>query len=127
MEFNSKFKINQYVWAVTYSTLETHEKCDACNGVGWVVLGDGKEYQCPKCNGEGYIHGYLDQEYRISFKSQVGKVTIEQTEDGYKETYMLKATGVGSGQIWDASQLFASQKEAQEYCDKMNKKVEKND
>jgi hypothetical protein len=127
MEFNSKFKIDQYVWAVTYSRLETHEKCPACNGVGWVVLNDGKDYQCPKCYGEGYLHDYLDQEYRISLKSQVGKITIEQTGDEYNETYMLKATGVPSGQVWSADQLFASQKEAQEYCDKMNKKAEKND
>lgn len=127
MEFNSKFKINQYVWAVTYCTKEIHNKCDACNGVGWVVLGDNKDYQCPKCNGEGYLHQYLDEAYRISLKSQVGMVRIEQTEGKYKEEYMLKATGVGSGQIWSADQLFGSEKEAQEYCQKMNKKAEKND
>ena len=35
-------------------------KCACCDGIGTIIGRDGKEYECPECEG----NGYLDEEYK---------------------------------------------------------------
>ena len=57
-------------------------------------------------------------------KATIGKVDIEEYAEQYKEqyrskvTYMLDDTGVGSGAIWKEDRLFATEEEAQDFCDR---------
>lgn len=122
MEIKTKFEIGQLVYAVSNSILTVKETCEVCSGKGRIDL-KGKDYLCPECHGNRMITKTRPEAYRIQYHSQVGKITVEVQDDQYKETYMLKATGVGSGTLWDSENLFASNQEAEEYCREMNKKV----
>lgn len=119
---NSKFKVGQRVYAVVNSTLTKHVTCPACNGEHKIKLKNGQLYDCPECYGLGFKTETEPEAYRIAYRSTVGKVQVVIYEDRYEETYMIKATGVGSGQVWKANDLFATKQEAEEYCKRMNNK-----
>lgn len=50
-------------------------------------------------------------------QSTVGKVRVEAIEDSIEISYMLKATGIGSGTIWYEDTLFATKEEANKSID----------
>lgn len=122
-----KFKIGQKVYAVLNesNSRRVHVKCDVCNSTGRVkVNGRSEDYTCPMCRGETETKhdGY---KYVIScYEAKIGKVQIEEYATEYKNnykskvTYMLDQTGVGSGQIWSENRLFATEKEASDFCEK---------
>ena len=123
---NSKFKVGQVVFAVVKSTLTKHITCPVCDGNHKIRLKNDHLYNCPECGGLGYKESIEPEGYRIAYISTVGKVQIEIYKTEYRETYMLTATGVGSGRVWDSNDLFATKEEAEEYCKKMNKGIEIN-
>lgn len=85
MEIKTKFDINQFVYAVQYSTEEIVETCPVCNGTGKVKLDNDKEYTCPECYGNGCFSHYSPKEYRITLCSKVGEIRIECNEKKYEE------------------------------------------
>ena len=120
-----KFKIGQKVYAV-YCKHDTRQKpveCEVCNSTGHVKIeGRNEKFVCPACHGkiETEHYGY---KYVISYrKATIGKIDIQEyaPEYGYKSEirYMLKETGVGSGTVWKEERLFATEKEANEFCEK---------
>ena len=123
-----KFELGQKVYAVTcvYNTKTVHVPCNICGSTGLVkVHGVEQDVTCPYC------YGHTKTE-RIGFKyvishhgATIGKrTTVEYSDEylyeGYKNEveYMLKETGVGSGTVWHEHRLFATEEEAQEFCDK---------
>lgn len=117
----SKFHVGQTVFGVCHSTLTKHVTCPACNGSGKVRLLNGQLYNCPECNSFGYKQKTEPDAYRIAYESTIGKVQVEIYKTRFVETYMIEATGVGSGQVWDSDKLFATKEEAEAYCRKMNR------
>lgn len=122
MTFKTKFDIGQYVWVVDCYSLSKSRPCSVCNGTKGIQL-KGRTYKCPECHGTGEFYYSEPKAYRIAYKSQVGKIEIEQYSNSYKETYMLKATGITGGTLWDVNDLFGSKKEAEEFCTKMNSQL----
>ena len=123
----AKFRVGQKVYAVSNKSdsRQIHVKCDICDSTGKVkVNGRDEEYTCPVCRGrtETEHYGY---KYIIShYKAKIGRVQITEYANEYKKdnksevTYMLDVTGVGSGQIWKENRLFATEKEATDFCEK---------
>ena len=124
-----KFEIGQKVYAVsqTHDVKQVHVECDVCKSTGKVKISRVKgEYECPVCHGE-IINKECGFKYVISYyEATIGKITVEEYSSKYINGYnykniihyMLEETGVGSGQNWYEHQLFATEKEAQEFCEK---------
>jgi len=132
MTYTPRFHLNQKVFAVSYDHgLIKASPCRACEGAGTVTI-NGEQFHCPKCRG-GQRQSYHTRWFIVE-KSEIGQVRIEATAeqytDGYDKKllviqYMLRATGVGSGTIWDEEGLFATEEEAKAFCNEQNAEVEK--
>lgn len=129
MVYTSRFNINDTVWMVRYQHFTYIVKCAACAQTGKVTLGD-EEFICPKCSGRSsHVQHTEHSKYYVYGSTRVGLVNIRHCPDSYHRqsnepeihvTYMLEETGIGSGQIWNYEGLFASEAEAQAYCDLKN-------
>lgn len=127
MKLESKFDLNQTVWAISSDTFRHIVKCEVCSCTGKVFIG-GEEFVCPKCNGRATRPQYDGVKWYISnHKAVVGKITLTRTiphsynsDDDNRNTYMLDQSGIGSGTVWPENRLFSSEEEAQAECDKRN-------
>lgn len=128
MEIKTKFNLGEVVYPIRNYRREVTTVCSTCDGIGEVTLA-GKGYRCPECSGSGSMTYFEPVGWRPieEFASAIGKVSVEMYANQYHENnedrirYMLKATGVGSGNMWSEDDLFASMAEAQEECDRRNK------
>lgn len=123
----AKYNVGQKVYAVSNrsDSRQIHVKCDVCNSTGKVkVEGREEEYECPVCHDrtETEHYGY---KYVISYhNATIGKVNIEEYSPKYADKfqsrvmYMLEETGVGSGSLWREDRLFATEDEANDFCEK---------
>lgn len=122
MELQSKFGLGQNVHTIKLVNELSYSPCLTCGGDGHVIVG-GYSVSCPaRCSG-GKVVGGADPTWQVDFYSHIGRVQITKYLDGLGEDevcYMLKATGVGSGQLWSDDQLFASKEDAQVECDRRN-------
>lgn len=120
-----KFNVGDRVCAVTtkYNKEYVNVKCDICKSTGTVKI-RGKLYKCPECNGRQEISAE-DLEYVVEHvDAEIGKVTIEEYSPNYikfyksRVCYMISATGVGSGQVYDENDgmLFKTLEEAENFC-----------
>jgi len=122
MDIKTKFDIGQTVYVVTQCSNIIRTECDICKGKGRYVINEQYSTACPKCYGNGYVEENHGKIFDIYTKSSVGKIIVEEHyKNGRKEKYMLKSTGIDSGALWTAEELFASEEEAKKYCEKMNK------
>lgn len=123
-----KFELGQKVYAVNpvYDTKVVHVPCSICGSTGKVkVHGVEQDVTCPYCYGRTNTER-VGFKYVISYRgATIGKrETTEYSEEYLYEgrknevEYMLKETGVGSGTCWREHRLFATEEEAQEFCDK---------
>jgi len=129
----TKYDLRQTVWAIRNFAMPVNIKCGACNGAGLVLL-SGEKFSCPKCAGSGLI-GWIEPEmWRVETCGTIGRVTAQSTDERFVGesdypathiTYMLDATGIGSGTLWAETKLFASRADAQSECDRMNAEAEK--
>ena len=130
MIFHTKYDIGDRVWGVSRTDFHRIVRCKICKNTGKINIGE--ELICPKCNGKSTHKEYVGQKYFVScIGSFVGQVRVEETggrhlsfqregEPNPKFEYMLEDTGVVSGQIWREEFLFKSEKDAQDYCDRVN-------
>jgi hypothetical protein len=133
MKFESKFDCGQTVWGVSYKDHVQIVRCETCNSTGKYAI-KGVEYICPACEGRSSRRNYVGPKYYVSdFAATVGKIEITLQTLGYgakgtQETeYMIDATGVGSGTVWKEDRLFATLQEANEYCDRVNSGIPKDE
>jgi RNA polymerase subunit RPABC4/transcription elongation factor Spt4 len=127
--YTTKFSLGDHVYIVDSHRFERIVRCKPCHNTGKVIIGD-EELICPKCNGRSTHTQYAGEKFYITeFDTVVGKIGIEEIEAGYyrredepnpKITYMVVATGVGSGTLWPEDKLFRSEEEAQQFCDQEN-------
>ena len=139
MEITTAFDIGQEVWHVFSRIQREVEKCSLCEGAGQVKLVGVKKYvKCPKCWGHGEREsGEQYQQHVVSHTSlTIGQVRVEVEGptggDSYRnrgyavdhsnmgprsqkrdERYMATQTGVGSGTLYWAKDLFATREEAE--------------
>lgn len=122
MKYESKYSIGHTVWMVRDERFQRIIKCFACKNTGEIAIGEEK-FICPKCQGRAAHAQYAGQKYYVYDSSTVGKIIIEDYPTNYnkdepnpKFTYMLFATGVGSGTIWNQEDLFDSREAAESFC-----------
>lgn len=125
MEIKTKFNLGDTVYTIASYSQKVNTKCPICDGKGFVEIKD-NDFVCPnkECH-EGYLISYEEVKWHVSLKSTIGKVAaeIDIIHNTLRVDYMLKATGIGSGAVWHECKLFATIKEAQERCDKLNNKI----
>ena len=138
MNIVTAFKIGQTVFQVALESEVVWETCTACEGKGTVVLG-GESLCCPKCHGNGGENVWMPHRWKVNGPFQIGQVGVrvrvprpdqrdidegrwvERDGDWYEEKYMLVQTGIGSGQVYQAGRLYATDEEAQAVVDEHNR------
>ena len=127
MEITTKFNLGQKVYPIRSFRKELITTCPICDGIGEVTI-SGKEYTCPECCGSGTRTLVEPQKWQVvdEYISKIGKIAVELYAERYQKRneghtrYMLGATGVGSGTLWNEDDLFATIEEAQAECERRN-------
>lgn len=121
MKLQSTYSLGEHVYYITSSRWPKNVMCNACAGFGTIELKDSSSIICPRCYGRGLITETWIDEYRVrDTPLTVGQVRIEISVTEYKEEYMMEETGVGSGSIYDVTDLFPSKVEAELECKRRN-------
>ena len=138
MIIETKFSINDVVWAIHLGRRKSWIICEACEGAGKITLKDKKPHCCPVCYGRFGKTEYFETEWSVQTSLTIGEVQAkitnitkddifenvghyEEGKDKRKVDYMAYETGVGSGTMWPEEVLFPTREEAQAECDKRNK------
>lgn len=141
MTITTKYDLGQRVFSVRRDYATRIIKCKCCNNTGTVTI-NGAEYTCPKCNGTANSKEHCGHKWFVWEEGEIGKVEYQvtagkfassnsnmpryftdeqlQTPDEIEIKYMIDATGVGSGTLWEELDLFATREEAQAKCDEEN-------
>jgi hypothetical protein len=128
-----KFKVGQEVYYCSYSSVPNTEICKTCRGLGRIEIAnfDDKTISCPKCYGRGSVTSYLPTQWVVAYHpSRIGRVNTEEYSTEFLEnqeynyensiSYMLVATGVGSGTLWPEEQLHETKELAEKWCKEKN-------
>lgn len=137
MKIETKFDLGEVVISICRKQKRVQKQCDGCSGRGKITLDNKESRHCPCCYGRGHDFIYETEKWRQDKKLTLGKVSVsitespgidgEETFDNYKaqsdreERYMAVETGIGSGTLYYAEDMFYSENEAQAECDKRNK------
>lgn len=131
MKIETKFDLNQKVYAISQRSKTEFILCSTCGGTGSITIKETDEnLTCPKCYGRGGSNEHKALEWMVCSESFVGKINVEIYDDRYRYdhenrySYMLDSTGVGSGAIWYEEKLFATEEEATAECKKRNENPE---
>jgi len=126
MKLETKFSLGDEVWTLHRRYKSDKVRCPMCHGTGKVTTSNGLNAKCPE--------SYLDedtQEWTYTHNvhvnhrtvwvpsikpTTVGKVSVRVTATKYEEDYMLAATGIGSGALWHAEDMYLSKKDAELAC-----------
>lgn len=122
MKIKTKYNLGQDVYTIIHLNKQIKEKCPVCNGTGHVTL-NGNQYQCPECYGQGIKVEWTSSGWTVDQSSQIGRIDVSVKDDVYKESYMLKYSGIDSGTIWDVGDLFSTREEAEKECEKRNEEI----
>jgi hypothetical protein len=129
MTIKTKFNMGDKVFPIRERKPKIFTKCETCLGSRSITTKETSiTLKCPACYGGGGSTDYGDPEWSISYESysDIGKIEVTIRNDNNseevinKERYMIQSTGIGSGTVWDSSNLFLTEKEAQSECDKRN-------
>ena len=129
MKYETKFSLGDRVWAVDTTEFRRIVRCKPCANTGKIEIA-GESLVCPKCSGRATHAEYAGKKHYVSeFDALVGKISIEHVDSLFdwasagsepRVSYMISATGVGTGLIWNEDRLFSSEQKAQEFCQRMN-------
>ena len=140
MNIETKFEMGQKVYRIHQPTVSDWEPCGFCaDGIhkGEVEGADGQYATCPRCYGRGGKNVNHHKQWQVGGALTLGRVRLQFTaryvspdgnrfsnygdqSESLEEEYMAYETGIGSGNLWRASELFATHDEAQAECDKRN-------
>ena len=138
---HTKFVLGTRVWRVSWTSPKRQDPCPFCAGVGRICGTDGSSERCPKCRGAGSKTVWLPRCYSVGDRPlTLGEVQVRERAEyregpesefdnfGWQEAkreerYMCRETGIGSGSLHDADDLFATREEAQADADRRNAKA----
>lgn len=136
MRINTAFDVGQVVYAVRSELAESWVPCGFCAASSRVVGANGETRPCPVCYGRGGRREWFAQARRLTGTLTIGQVRVAVTQspglegeetfrnympqETHVEKYMAVETGVGSGTVWKAADLFATRDEAQAACEERN-------
>ena len=131
MKMESKFDTGQRVYALQKAFSTRVTPCSFCGGEQRVEGKNGARRRCPECFGRGHHTTVIPAAYHVIGPYTIGRVRVEVTDspgapspsgldaDNYKpqsgrrEEYMLAETGIGTGSVWHAEDLYATRAEAE--------------
>ena len=141
MNLTTKYGVGEEVVAVMYRKTWKREDCPRCKNDP-PLWPDGETVHCTQCSGQGRVTVEDTKRWQIASQKTrdgidripgglgtIGCVRVEVlANEGLRAyrptvTYMLRETGVGSGQIWHEEDLFQSVGEARAECDIRNAKI----
>ncbi len=132
MEIKTKFDLGQRVYIIHKSGQLVNRVCKACSGNGDIIHNTQDEsfkFMCPNCQGSGQLEEWLSDKLQIAYeKAKIGRVGVELYRETFinrgsaknRITYMVDETGIGSGNLWNEDDIFATKEEALEECEKRN-------
>jgi hypothetical protein len=134
MQLTSKYELGQRVFAIRSTEFRRIKTCITCEGTGKITLGD-ETFVCPKCGGSSAYPQRAGEKWYVEVESEIGKVSVDvyaerfadRCEKLVKVEYMLVATGVGGGTLWDEDRLFADRESAEIACEIRNGRNYKDD
>lgn len=125
MEIKTKYDLGQLVYVITYVQDKEWVVCTTCEGKKVSI--NGATFTCPKCHNTGGDFRYTGKKFIVYNSSTIGKIDIDRFEKKKngddRTTYMLYATGVGSGTMWNECDLWPTEEEAQAECDRRNEEL----
>lgn len=125
MQFTSKYEPDGLVWGISWEDARRIVKCLTCNHTGKVAIG-AEEFVCPKCNGDAEHPKWEGRKWFVYHSGRIGKINVEFQTSGHeidcspKVTYMIDATGIGSGTVWNEKDLFPTHEAAESACNQKN-------
>lgn len=145
MRIETKFELGQTVHHIRKSRKAIRIPCPDCGGVSEMTTPAGGKLICRKCDmatyhghKKGTVGSYEESAWHRDGVGTIGRVTVERYDynggdpdsqfvnykppkpNSDKETYMMWETGVGSGTLHSADDLFATKEEAQAECGRRN-------
>ena len=142
MKFESAFDFHQTVYTLHMTTDKRWEPCTFCAAKGTIEGADGHLLTCPDCrNREGGRHVFDGRSWQVTSARTIGQITIEERaeiidadvsqfdnlgnqESRRREWYMMRETGIGTGNTYAVEDLFASTLDAQGEVDRRNAEIE---
>ena len=117
MIIETKFSLDDLVWTIGKREISDFVKCDACEGKGKFLL-KGEIYRCPKCLGSRGKNTNVREISFIREPERVSKIRIDLDVDLIDDgvDYIMV-----DGYSFQESELFSSEKEAQDALDEINK------
>ena len=126
MNIKSKFNLDDKVFIIQRRGENKLLSCPTCKGKGKVTINNTNEtITCPSCYGSGIERKWIPEEWKIAYESKIGIIYVEKNRNKNKITYMVDATGIGTGTLWSEENVFATKEEAQKECDIRNNKEQK--
>jgi hypothetical protein len=125
MRLDTKFDLGSAVVGIRSQQKEYWARCEFCDATSEVTGANGESRRCPECHGRKGRKAWEPEAWRVVGTMTVGQVRVVVTAwpgDALAEEYMLVETGVGSGQVWQAADLFATLAEAEAACAERNTK-----
>jgi hypothetical protein len=125
MVYTTKYEMFQEVWGICDETFRQIVKCLTCRATGKVTIGT-EEFVCPKCNGRSAHPVYVGRKWFVAENGVIGKIDVTHFPGDYhghsdtQAKYMIDATGVGSGRVWDEDLLFVDRDAAERECARRN-------
>ena len=131
MKMESKFNLRRTVFALRKDFSTRVTPCPFCGGEQFLEGKNGAKRRCPECFGSGNHTETGPAAYHVIGPYTIGRVRVEVTDspgapspsgldaDNYKpqsgrrEEYMLAETGIGTGSVWRAEDLYATRAEAE--------------
>lgn len=146
----TKFGLGQRVWKVCSTTETIQLPCRFCRGRGWLdtkgANEESRQVPCPECNGHAVVNLGSWPEWRVeSDPLQIAMIrlavfdrsgadngerwdnrnpaSVARLHEHDEENYMAWSTGVGSGTVHHAEDLFAAREEAEEEAERRTEKA----
>jgi len=137
MRIDTKFDLGAVVHLIRQGRREEWVVCVFCNGEGMIAGANGDYGNCPKCYGRKGHTEYHETKWFIEERLTLGQVSVTiqtRNTDGEPsiytnygkragsrtENYMAYETGIGSGSIYYAPDLFATTEDAEAECERRN-------
>lgn len=139
MNIKTKFDCGDKVLEIDKKRESIFIKCGFCDGIGRVVGADKNERICPECYDKKGKKEYKDLKWTIGQRLTIGQIRVEYTAERcdidsmfsnygnqkklLEEKYMCYETGISSGTVYNAKDLFLNEESALKECGKRNKEI----